>query len=107
MAKGSILQSYGIRELANNWFCNYLWERSQHVQLGNTLSEKRVLQYGVSQGSILGPFWFLFYGNDLPNCTNNRHVIMFADGINIFFKRKCCKLLFNIANQELKSIDSR
>ena len=31
---------------------------------------------------------------------------MFADDTNIFFKGKCCKSLFSIANQELKNIDS-
>ena len=43
--------------------------------------------------------------NDFPNCTNNENNIMFAGDTNIFFKGKCCKSLFTIANQELENID--
>ena len=44
--------------------------------------------------------------NDFPNCTNNGNTIIFADDTNVFFKGKCCKSVFSIANQELKNIDS-
>ena len=48
----------------------------------------------------------MIYVNDFPNCTTNGNTIIFADDTNIFFKGKCCKSLFSIANQELKNIDS-
>ena len=70
------------------------------------LSNKRLIQYGDPQGSTLGPLLFLIYVNNLPNCTNNANTIRFADECTIFFKGKCCKSLFGIANQELEIIDS-
>ena len=32
------LSHYGIREIANEWFCSYLTKRKQNVILGNQVS---------------------------------------------------------------------
>ena len=100
------LQHYGIRGLAGDWFRSYLNTRYQHVQIDNMLSESATIQHGVPQGSILGPLLFLIYVNDLPKCTTNGKSIMFADDTSIFFKGNCCKSLYNVANQDLQSIDA-
>ena len=49
---------YGISELALSWFKSYLSGRTHSVKVGNTLSHPAVLQYGVPQGSVLGPIIF-------------------------------------------------
>ena len=77
-----------------------------NIQLGNTLSNKIVLQYEIPQGSILEPLLFLICVNDLRNCPTNGNIFMFNNDTNIFFKGKCCESLFTIANQELENIDS-
>jgi len=51
----SKLSHYVIRGLAKNWFKSYLSSRYQLVCIGSVLSDKKVIEYGVSQGSVLGP----------------------------------------------------
>ena len=49
---------YGISELALGWFKSYLSGRTHSVKVGSTLSHPAALQYGVPEGSVLGPILF-------------------------------------------------
>ena len=51
---------YAISELALGWFKSYLSVRTHLVKVGSTLSNPVALQYGVPQGSVLGPILFSF-----------------------------------------------
>jgi hypothetical protein len=49
-----------------------------------TFSEWSKIKHGVTQGSILGPLFFLIYVNDLPNIIANPSTpILFADDTSI------------------------
>ena len=59
------IKYFGFRASVIKWFESYLSNRKFLVCI-DVFSEAGTLKYSVSQGSILGPFLFLLYVNNLP-----------------------------------------
>ena len=74
----SKLQFYGIQSNELNLIKSYLTNRHQIVKIMNVKSEELIIQTGVPQGSVLGPFLFVVYMNDLPSCLPHKSVL-YAD----------------------------
>ena len=73
--------------MALNWFKIYLENRSYHVIISGTKSERRTLQRGVPQGSVLGPVLFSIYTIELTWILKQHNVKfkMFADDTQFYF----------------------
>ena len=80
------LFGYGIRGNILNWFESYLSNRKQYVHLQGTDSKTESVTFGVPQGSILGPLFFIIYVNDILEVYNNIFPTLFTDDTTILME---------------------
>lgn len=97
------LENYGIRGNIHKFFQSYLSSRSQFVKVSNVKSYLMNIDYGVPQGSILGPLLFLIFINDLPQATKF-FIRLFADDTFLCAQNDDLGLLENEVNFELKKV---
>ena len=74
------LYEYGVSSFALNIISSYLKHRTQRIKINDCFSTRSNIEYGVPQGSILGPLLFninmidLFYEseeNDIANYADD------------------------------------
>ena len=78
------LNHYGTRGVSNDWFKSFLSNRNQYVSINGCDSDVAAINYGATQGSVLGPLLPLLHTNDLYQATNICKVHHFADDTNSF-----------------------
>ena len=73
-----------VRDSELNWFSNYLSGRKQRVVIDGVASEWTLVKMGVPQGSILGPFLFVLFINDLSDVAKFSKLNLYADDTAIY-----------------------
>ena len=63
---------------------SYLTKRQQRVRVNSNFSTWENIKAGVSPGSILGPFLFIIFINDLVLFVSNSYLSNYADGNTLY-----------------------
>jgi len=79
------LKILGLRKEAIEWFKSYLTNRNFKINLANSYSDLGTSDYGVPQGSILGPTLFLLYVNDMKSALQHCDLSLYADDTCILY----------------------
>ena len=100
------LEGYGIRGIVNDLIKSYLTNRLQYTEMLGEKSDTLRIQFGVPQGSILGPLLFLLYMNDISNSSHLGSFVTFADDTNIFVIGRTKQDAYKRGNALLSSLQS-
>ena len=85
---------------------NYFSNRQQYVTYKNCRSPLLPVDYGVPQGSIVGPVLFIIFINDIVKSDTDSSLILFADDTSIFLHDRCPQTLIARANRSLCNVQS-
>ena len=81
-----LADDFGLRDNVLSWFNSYLSNRSCRVHVNGSFSSDKRLEFGIPQGSIVGPQLFTYYirciGNIISQHSVQYHV--YADDIQMF-----------------------
>ena len=83
-----LLQKMDALQVDDFWFSNYLSNRTQAVKINSAISSKQKIEYGVPQGSVLGPLLFNIFINDLNEVSGDSTLVQFADDAQFLLSAK-------------------
>ena len=87
----TVLKKLGLLGFSKDylkWTIQYLTGRKHFVQIDDNKSEPCTVNFGVPQGSIMGPLIFNLYVTDLQSCMDNVKCHQYADDTTFY---KHCK----------------
>lgn len=81
---------FGFNGKVLDWFSSYLSDRKQFVKFEGGTSSSHNLNYGLPQGSILGPMLFLLYTSPLADLIRKHNMAfhLYADDTQLYIDLK-------------------
>ena len=97
------LEYYGVKGVALDLFRSYLSNRKQVTVVDGCVSLLELIEWGVPQGSVLGPLLFLIFINDIPHASELA-TWLFADDTSLVASANNLPLLQSIMNTEVEKV---
>jgi len=98
--------TFGVRGTTFKWISSYLEGRSQYVMFGDCTSIPVLCEYGVPQGSVLGPLLFTIYTSPMANVIaqfSQVYHAQYADDTQLYIALKCVGAV-NVINDCFRSV---
>ena len=99
------LEYYGVKGVALNLFKSYLCNRKQFTGIDGSISLLDLVEWGVPQGSVLGPLLFLIFINDIPHASK-LDTWLFADDTALVSSASSLSLLQEKMNDEVGKVQA-
>ena len=94
-----------LMQILYYFFNSYLTDRTQQVHIGNVHSKQQPVNFGVPQGSILGPLLFILYINDFPLYLKNCETDLYADDTTIHASGKNIDVIQKKVQEDLERVE--
>ena len=80
------LKKIGFGGAILRWIETYLKDRLYSVRINKILSEELSSEFGVPQGSVLGPIFFIIYINDMYALPLRAEILGYADDTSLIYR---------------------
>lgn len=101
----AVLKDLGVTGKYLKWFESYLSDRQFKVKIKNGYSDNKNCEYGVPQGSNLGPILFIMYMNNIFKVVKYVKIWAYADDILIIASHKDLDIAKRLLQHDFNKIN--